>query len=107
LKIVLNPPISVGTGFKNLRPIFFARCNIVISLEYHTAPRRHHPSGHNQGKYGSYQTFEAVASSAYNSPISFAYLASTTLRFSFMLGVNVPSSTLHSSATTHTRFILS
>ncbi len=32
---MLNPPIAVGTGFKNCRPAFFARRNIVMSLRYH------------------------------------------------------------------------
>jgi hypothetical protein len=34
LKIVPNPPIVVGTGFKNLRPAFLARRSIVISGWY-------------------------------------------------------------------------
>src|ERR1700722_11585236 len=31
--MVLNPPITVGTGFENCRPTFVARRNIVISLD--------------------------------------------------------------------------
>jgi hypothetical protein len=34
LKIVPNPPIVVGTGFKNFRPALLARRNIVISGWY-------------------------------------------------------------------------
>jgi hypothetical protein len=42
LKIVPNPPIVVGTGFKNFRPAFFARRNIVISVNLYCPNKNSH-----------------------------------------------------------------
>jgi hypothetical protein len=40
-KIVLNPPIVVGTGFKNFRPALLARRNMVISEWYNRSAPPH------------------------------------------------------------------
>jgi hypothetical protein len=46
LKSVPNPPIVVGTGFKNFRPAFLALRNIVISGWYNRSAFAHPTTGY-------------------------------------------------------------